>query len=103
MSEKPTTQAPDLAGGHDEAELRRRAIKRIEDKRGLTAHILAYVMVNMLLVVTWSMTGAGFFWPVFPLLGWGIGLAFHVWDYYWPGPGEQQIEAEMERLRNGRR
>ena len=23
----------------------------------------------------WAMTGAGFFWPVFPIMGWAIGVA----------------------------
>jgi hypothetical protein len=80
-------------------ELRQRAIKRLKDKRDLKAHILAYVTVNLLLVGIWAATGAGFFWPVFPLLGWGIGLAFHIWDVVSPEPGPREIEAEMERLR----
>lgn len=83
----------------DEAALRARAVKRLEDKRGLSAHLLAYVMVNLVLVAIWFMTGAGFFWPVFPILGWGIGIAFHVWDVMWPAAGEDKIQAEMERLR----
>jgi len=80
-------------------ELRERALKRLNDKRGLMAHGLAYVMVNLLLVAVWYATGAHFFWPLFPLFGWGIGLAFHAWDVLWPGPGPDQVEAEMERLR----
>jgi hypothetical protein len=85
----------------DDAELRQRAVKRLEDKRGLTAHIVAYVSVNLLLVAIWWITDAGFFWPLFPIFGWGIGLAFHVWAVVWPAAGEQQIQAEMEKLRNG--
>ena len=30
----------------------------------------------MLFVAIWAASGAGFFWPVFPLLGWGAGLSF---------------------------
>lgn len=26
-------------------------------------------------VILWAVTGGGFFWPVFPILGWGIGVA----------------------------
>ena len=85
----------------DERELRQRAIKRLEAKRGLVAHVLAYVMVNLLLVAIWYVTRAGFFWPVFPIFGWGIGLAFHAWDVLWPAAGEQKIEQEMQRLRSG--
>jgi hypothetical protein len=98
MTERPTS-TPVL----DETELRQRAVKRLEDKRGLMAHALAYVSVNLLLVAIWYATGAPFFWPVFPIFGWGIGLAFHAWDVLWPAAGEPQIQAEMERLRQGRR
>ena len=89
MSERPTA----------EVELRQRAVKRLEAKRGLMAHALAYVSVNLLLVAIWFTTSAGFFWPVFPIFGWGIGLAFNAWDVLWPAAGERKIEAEMERLR----
>ncbi|RPF26844.1 2TM domain-containing protein [Georgenia muralis] len=87
----------------DEAELRRLAIKRLKDKRDFRAHLLAYVSVNLLLVVIWWMTGAAaFFWPVFPILGWGIGLLFHAMDVYSPPPGPAEIAAEMDRLRQQR-
>ena len=84
---------------YDEADLRKRAEKRIEAKRGLGAHALAYLLVNGSLVVIWYMTGDGFFWPAFPILGWGIGLAFNAWDVYSPAPSEARIRAEMDRLR----
>jgi hypothetical protein len=84
----------------DEQELRRQAVKRLEAKRGLVAHALAYVMVNLLLIAIWITTSASFFWPVFPIFGWGIGLAFNAWDVLWPAPGQRQVEAEMERLRH---
>jgi 2TM domain len=80
-------------------ELRARALKRLKDKRDLKAHIVAYVTVNLMFVGIWAATGATFFWPVFPILGWGIGLAFHVWDVMSPEPGPREVEAEMERLR----
>ncbi len=92
-----------MSSGPDESELRQRAIKRIEARQGLVADVLAYVLVNVGLVVIWYMTGASFFWPIFPILGWGIGLVFHVWSVQSPGVDERQIQAEMERLRgNGR-
>jgi Domain of unknown function (DUF1707)/2TM domain len=40
-------------------------------------HVAAYVVVNVLLVAVWAATGAGYFWPIWPLLGWGIGLVPH--------------------------
>lgn len=48
----------------------------------------------------WAVTGAGFFWPVFPIMGWGIGLAFNAWDVYRRQiPTEERILREMESLR----
>ena len=85
----------------DDLGLRARAERRLADRRGLAAHVLAYALVNTFLVVIWLAVGAGFFWPMFPLLGWGIGLVFHIWDVYSPGPSEAQIQAEMGRLRHG--
>ena len=80
-------------------DLRALALKHLKAKRDLQAHTIAYVMVNLLLVGIWWVTGAGFFWPVFVLLGWGIGLAFNLWDVLSPEPGPAQVEAEMDRLR----
>lgn len=37
-------------------------------------HLRAYVAVNLMLVAIWALTGAGYFWPIWPILGWGIGV-----------------------------
>jgi len=34
----------------------------------------AYLPVMALLVVIWAVTGAGYFWPIWPALGWGVAL-----------------------------
>ena len=36
--------------------------------------VAAYVAVMVLLVVIWALSGAGYFWPMWPALGWGIAL-----------------------------
>lgn len=87
---------PAMSGG--DAELRSRAIERLERKREFWTHLAAYVLVNGGLVVIWAMTGAAFFWPVFPMIGWGIGLFFHGWETFSRGPREARIRREMERL-----
>jgi hypothetical protein len=33
-----------------------------------------FVLVNLMLIAIWAATGAGYFWPMWPLLGWGLGL-----------------------------
>jgi hypothetical protein len=83
-----------------ETDLRQAAITQLRKKRGLQAHALAYVMVNLFLTAIWLLFSRdGFFWPIFPIFGWGIGLAFNIWDVYWPAkPTEDQIDREMRRL-----
>jgi 2TM domain-containing protein len=81
-------------------DLRARALEQIEKKRGFVAHLFAYLLVNTFLVVIWAVTGADFFWPIFPILGWGIGVFFHGWDVYSGGPSEDQIRREMDRLQH---
>ncbi len=67
----------------------------------MQAHLIAYATVNLLLIGIWWLTSHdGFFWPIIPLLGWGIGVVFNVWDVYSPEqPTEEQIQKEMQRLR----
>jgi hypothetical protein len=84
-------------------DLRQRAIAQLRKKRELQAHVIAYVTVNVLLVGIWAVTNnGGFFWPIFSILGWGIGVAFHIWDVYSPEhPSEEKIQREMRRLSGG--
>lgn len=42
------------------------------------AHLWSYAAVNLMLVVIWALTTpGGYFWPVWPMMGWGLGLAMH--------------------------
>lgn len=40
-------------------------------------HLAVYLVVNVLLIGIWAASGAGYFWPIWPILGWGIGLGSH--------------------------
>lgn len=86
-------------GGGDD--LRERAVESLKRKSEFWAHFISYVLVNGFLIVVWAVSGAGFFWPIFPIFGWGIGIAFHAWSAYWGdrGPTEGQIRREMDRLK----
>lgn len=79
--------------------LREQATIRLRKKSEFRAHLLAYLLFNGSLIVIWSLTGASFFWPMFPLLIWGIGLVFHAWDTYRQPFTEEQIRREMQRMR----
>jgi len=85
----------------DDTELREQAVVRLKKKGDFKIHLLAYALVNGSLVGIWAMAGNRFFWPIFPILFWGIGLVFNAWDVYRrQGPSEQEIRREMEHLRD---
>ena len=44
-------------------------------QRPRAAELRAYVGVIALLTVIWAVTGADYFWPMWPMLGWGVPLA----------------------------
>ncbi|MEO1288257.1 MAG: 2TM domain-containing protein, partial [Chloroflexota bacterium] len=53
--------------------------------------------VNGMLVAIWFFTGAGFFWPFFPLFFWGIAIVTQGIEYYNKyGPGAAKFEAKVQ-------
>ena len=40
-------------------------------------HLAVYVVVNVMLIGIWVASGGGYFWPIWPILGWGIGVGCH--------------------------
>lgn len=83
-----------------ETVLRERAVKRLKKRRDFYGHLLLYALVNSFFVVIWAVTDSGgFFWPIFPIVGWGIGVIMNAWDVYRGEDfSEEQIQHEMERL-----
>ncbi|MDP9416652.1 MAG: 2TM domain-containing protein, partial [Actinomycetota bacterium] len=51
-------------------------------RAGLDAHLTSYALVMLLLVGIWLSVGvtagAWYPWPIWPALGWGIGIVGHV-------------------------
>ncbi len=85
------------------------ARRRAGAKLGWYMHAAMYVVVNL---VVFSLSRYGFGqrpWSVFPLLGWGVGLALHGISVFVLGTGsglrERMVQKERERLlreRDGR-
>ncbi len=75
---------------------RQAAIRRLNAKREFRLHLGVFVLVNTMLIVIWAATGAGYFWPIWPIGGWGVGLVFHAFTVYTQKPiTEDDIQAEM--------
>ena len=77
---------------------RDKAVRQLKKRRDFYGHLLLYVLVNAFLVVIWAVTGRHGFWPVFPMVGWGIFVVLNAWDVFWrPAITEGDIEHEMKR------
>ena len=96
MSDKSTEQPADV---------RTAALKSLRRKREFKDHVITYITVNSVLIAIWLITAvlwdAWFPWPIFPLAGWGIGLALHAWSTFGPTSKpitEEDIEREVKHL-----
>lgn len=84
------------------AAFREREAKQILKKRTFFVHLSIYAVTNLFLVVVWALTGAGFPWFVFPLLGWGIGLVAHgATAFLLADPQDLMLQKEQRRLAEG--
>ncbi len=78
-----------------------RARKRVQQIKGFYAHLIAYVLVNTLLVVLSLASGEP--WSFWPLLGWGIGIVAHALTVFGAGRvlgtdwEQRQIRKLMDR------
>ena len=93
----------DLAPGPpvEKDDLRQRALQRLKKRHDFYGHLIVYTLVNAFIVLIWALTdGHGFFWPVFPIVGWGIGVVMNAWDVFGSnGYDEEKIQREMRHLR----
>lgn len=42
--------------------------------------VLIYLAVNIGLILIWAISGGGYFWPIWVIIGWGIGLGVHAFS-----------------------
>jgi len=67
------------ASEETKAQLLKLAKRRVILKRTIKWHIIIYVIINVLLCVIYGLTTPnGYFWPMWSIIGWGVGLIMHV-------------------------
>lgn len=76
------------------------ALARLKARRDFRMHLGAYLIVNAMLVAIWALTARAGFWPIWVLLFWGVGLAFHGWwAHFGQAISQGEIRREMDRGR----
>lgn len=84
-------------------ELRKQAIQRVKAKQNFWKMAGGFVIIWLILVVIWFLSGRGYFWPIWAIFGMGIALAFSGWNAYGPHEGvtDAQIDEEMRKMQGG--
>ncbi|WP_317896551.1 2TM domain-containing protein [Aurantibacillus circumpalustris] len=78
-----------------------RDLWKIAKKRvGFKRHLTTYIIINTMLWLFWLFNEdkSDFPWPLWPMLGWGVGLAFNYREAY-ISPNNNSIEKEYEKLK----
>ena len=61
------------------AEMLKLAKRRVLLKKAVKWHVIIFLIVNALLCLIYYLTTpGGYFWPMWSILGWGVGLIIHI-------------------------
>jgi hypothetical protein len=52
--------------------------------------LFAYLVINLFLIGVWAFSGRGAFWPIWVMLGWGLGMAFYAFRVFGPQDGRSR-------------
>jgi class 3 adenylate cyclase len=66
-------------------------------------HLTTYILVNLLLIGIWAASGGGYFWPIWPILGWGVGVGCHAAPLLAGGRGRSHRDDRAPELPPRRR
>jgi hypothetical protein len=83
-------------------ELYEQARRRVEAKIGFFTHLAVYIVINGLLIFINLQNSPDRLWFYWPLLGWGIGFAFHALGVFVFFSGsllkQRLVEREVRKL-----
>lgn len=83
--------------------LEKEARKRVKAQQSVKQLTGVFLIVWAILIAVWWLSGGGYFWPAWAILGMGIGLAFTWWGAY--GPREEvsdaAVDKEIRRMQGG--
>jgi hypothetical protein len=88
-------------------EIERLAQKRARAKLGWYMHAMLYVLVNLFIFAVSRYGFGNRPWSIYPLLGWGVGLALHGVSVFVLGASgglrERLVQKERERIQREQR
>ncbi|CAN5841168.1 hypothetical protein BH11PSE13_BH11PSE13_16440 [soil metagenome] len=97
MSTADFTDATQATQANAASRIERLARRRAKAKMGWFGHATAFTVVNLGLITLSLLTGGT--WAIYPLLGWGVGLAMHGLSVWALPQGGQLMERMVEKER----
>ncbi len=82
----------------------RDALEYVRDIKGFYNHLAIYVLCIAAMAAIWLLTGAGYPWFLWPMLGWGVGVASHglavfeIFSLFGADWERRQVEKRLRRL-----
>jgi hypothetical protein len=73
---------------------KQRVLRR--ERNEFRSHLMSYIIVNGALLLINLLTGPDYLWVLWPMIGWGIGLAFHAAETFMLD--DAKLERKAHRL-----
>jgi hypothetical protein len=80
------------------------ARKRVKKLKSFYSNFASWIVFSVFFIMLNVFTSSDSFWAIFPIMGWGIGVAFQAFDVFGlPGFGknweEKALQREMDRIK----
>lgn len=75
-----------------------KARTRVKHRKKFYSHIVTWVIMSVFFILI-NLFTTDYFWAIFPILAWGIGVAFHGLQVFSDEWEDEEVEREFERLR----
>ena len=93
-----------MAKEPSEEQIYEEASKKVREKKRFYRDLTTYLIVNVVLVVIWALSGRGYPWFLWPLGIWGafvLGHGLRIFVFGNGGSDQQAIEKEVEKMKKG--
>jgi len=84
-----------------DADIRHEARSRLKRKQGFRNYLFSWLGVTLVCVLIWLISGMGYFWPIWPFVGMGIGAIFIGINTYSHSGAitDAQVDAEVAKMK----
>jgi hypothetical protein len=93
--ESPSAAADTTA---DDSAARDDIRRQLQARRDFWSHLFVFGVFNTAVVLIWLITSSGYFWPMWLIGAWGVGVVMHGWDVFVrKAVTDDDIDAEIRR------